>query len=49
MHYCDHPGLKKDRAAQTAYDSSKGVWFREGVERERGFEPPAACLEGISL
>ena len=24
MHYCDHPGLKKDRAAQTANGSSRG-------------------------
>jgi hypothetical protein len=25
------------------------VSFYEESERERGFEPPAACLEGISL
>jgi hypothetical protein len=24
----------------------KWGWFCEGLERERGFEPPAACLEG---
>ena len=25
---------------------SRGGLFCEGLERERGFEPPTACLEG---
>jgi hypothetical protein len=37
------------RKATGRSGSQVGGWFSEGLERERGFEPPAACLEGISL
>jgi hypothetical protein len=39
--------MRRDRLE--SYKAVGEVSFHEEPERERGFEPPAACLEGISL